>query len=46
MRSKGSGLTCHQEVLLYGRAVYYVDNVASNLRVTPRMFGRLHRSMA
>ncbi|HEY1816938.1 MAG TPA: M48 family metallopeptidase [Kofleriaceae bacterium] len=26
--------------------VYYVDNVASNLRVTPKMFGRLHRSLS
>ncbi len=25
--------------------VYYVDNVASNLRVTPTMYGRLHRSL-
>ncbi|HEX4417100.1 MAG TPA: hypothetical protein VH165_04330 [Kofleriaceae bacterium] len=27
------------------RRPYYVDNVASNLRVTPKMFGRLHRSL-
>jgi Zn-dependent protease with chaperone function len=25
--------------------VFYVDNVASNLRVTPKMFPRLHRSL-
>lgn len=25
--------------------LYYVENVASNLRVTPAMFGRLHRSL-
>ncbi|HEY1552420.1 MAG TPA: M48 family metallopeptidase [Kofleriaceae bacterium] len=25
--------------------LYYVENVASNLRVTPKMFGRLHRSL-
>lgn len=25
--------------------VYYVDNIASNLRVTPKMFPRLHRSL-
>ncbi len=25
--------------------MYYVDNVASNLRVTPKMFPRLHRSL-
>lgn len=35
------------KVLEYGlERLYYVDNVASNLRVTPRMFGRLHRSLA
>lgn len=34
------------KILEYGlERVYYVDNVASNLRVTPRMFGRLHRSL-
>src|SRR3569832_2080416 len=34
------------KVLEYGlERLYYVDNVASNLRVTPRMFGRLHRSL-
>src|SRR6185312_1563149 len=34
------------KVLEYGlERVYYVDNVASNLRVTPKMFGRLHRSL-
>ena len=25
--------------------VQYIDNIASNLRVTPKMFGRLHRSL-
>jgi Zn-dependent protease with chaperone function len=25
--------------------LFYIDNVASNLRVTPKMFGRLHRSL-
>ena len=25
--------------------MFYVENVASNLRVTPKMFGRLHRSL-
>lgn len=25
--------------------IFYVENVASNLRVTPQMFGRLHRSL-
>jgi Zn-dependent protease with chaperone function len=25
--------------------MHYVDNVASNLRVTPQMFGRLHKSL-
>ena len=34
------------KLLEYGlERIYYVDNVASNLRVTPRMFGRLHRSL-
>ena len=34
------------KLLEYGlERLYYVDNVASNLRVTPRMFGRLHRSL-
>lgn len=34
------------KILEYGlERVYYVDNVASNLRVTPRMFPRLHRSL-
>ncbi|MGE0545914.1 MAG: M48 family metallopeptidase [Kofleriaceae bacterium] len=34
------------KLLEYGlERVYYVDNVASNLRVTPTMFGRLHRSL-
>jgi len=35
------------KILEYGlERLYYVDNVASNLRVTPKMFGRLHRSLA
>ena len=34
------------KLLEYGlERLYYVDNVASNLRVTPKMFGRLHRSL-
>jgi len=34
------------KILEYGlERLYYVDNVASNLRVTPKMFGRLHRSL-
>jgi Zn-dependent protease with chaperone function len=34
------------KILEYGlERLYYVDNVASNLRVTPRMFPRLHRSL-
>ena len=34
------------KILEYGlERLYYVDNVASNLRVTPRMFGRIHRSL-
>jgi Zn-dependent protease with chaperone function len=34
------------KILEYGlERLYYVDNVASNLRVTPMMFGRLHRSL-
>ena len=34
------------KILEYGlERLYYVDNVASNLRVTPAMFGRLHRSL-
>src|SRR5215212_3391473 len=34
------------KLLEYGlERLYYVDNIASNLRVTPRMFGRLHRSL-
>ena len=33
------------KILEYGlERLYYVDNVASNLRVTPAMFGRLHRA--
>jgi Zn-dependent protease with chaperone function len=35
------------KILEYGlERLYYVDNVASNLRVTPKMFGRLHRSLS
>jgi Zn-dependent protease with chaperone function len=34
------------KILEYGlERLYYVDNVASNLRVTPKMFGRLHRCL-
>jgi Zn-dependent protease with chaperone function len=34
------------KILEYGlERLYYVENVASNLRVTPTMFGRLHRSL-
>ena len=34
------------KILEYGlERLYYVDNVASNLRVTPQMFGRMHRSL-
>jgi Zn-dependent protease with chaperone function len=34
------------KLLEYGlERLYYVDNIASNLRVTPQMFGRLHRSL-
>lgn len=34
------------KILEYGlERLYYVDNVASNLRVTPKMFGRIHRSV-
>jgi Zn-dependent protease with chaperone function len=34
------------KILEYGmERLYYVDNIASNLRVTPTMFGRLHRSL-
>ena len=34
------------KLLEYGlERLYYVDNLASNLRVTPAMFGRLHRSL-
>jgi Zn-dependent protease with chaperone function len=35
-----------KKVLEYGlERVFYVENVASNLRVTPKMFPRLHRSL-
>jgi Zn-dependent protease with chaperone function len=34
------------KILEYGlERLYYVDNIASNLRVTPTMFPRLHRSL-
>jgi Zn-dependent protease with chaperone function len=34
------------KVLEYGfERVYYLENVASNVRVTPRMFARLHRAL-
>ena len=34
------------KILEYGlERLFYVDNVASNIRVTPKMFGRLHRSL-
>jgi Zn-dependent protease with chaperone function len=34
------------KILEYGlERLYYVDNVASNLRVTPKMFPRLHKSL-
>src|SRR4051812_24553957 len=34
------------KILEYGlERLYYVDNTASNLRVTPKMFGRLHKSL-
>ena len=34
------------KILEYGlERLYYVDNIASNLRVTPKMFPRLHRSL-
>lgn len=34
------------KLLEYGlERLYYVDNLASNLRVTPAMFGRLHKSL-
>ncbi len=34
------------KLLEYGlERMYYVDNLASNLRVTPAMFGRLHKSL-
>lgn len=34
------------KILEYGlERLYYVDNIASNLRVTPAMFGRLHKSL-
>jgi Zn-dependent protease with chaperone function len=34
------------KILEYGlERVFYVESIASNLRVTPKMFGRLHRSL-
>jgi Zn-dependent protease with chaperone function len=34
------------KILEYGlERLFYVDNIASNIRVTPKMFGRLHRSL-
>ena len=34
------------KILEYGlERLFYVDNLASNIRVTPKMFGRLHRSL-
>src|SRR5262245_66190857 len=34
------------KILEYGlERLFYVDNIASNLRVTPKMFSRLHRSL-
>jgi Zn-dependent protease with chaperone function len=38
--------TLVSKVLEYGfERVYYLENVASNVRVTPRMFERLHRAL-
>jgi Zn-dependent protease with chaperone function len=38
--------TLVSKVMEYGfERVYYLENVASNVRVTPRMFERLHRSL-
>jgi Zn-dependent protease with chaperone function len=38
--------TLMAKVLEYGfERVYYLENVASNVRVTPRMFERLHRAL-
>ena len=34
------------KVLEYGfERVFYLDNIASNVRVTPKMFGNMHRSL-
>lgn len=34
------------KVMEYGlERVYYLENIADNVRVTPQMFGRLHRSL-
>ena len=34
------------KILEYGlERLYYVDNIASNVRVTPKMFGRLHKNL-
>jgi Zn-dependent protease with chaperone function len=38
--------TLVKKIMEYGlERLLYVDNVASNLRVTPKMYGRLHRSL-
>lgn len=38
--------TLVSKVMEYGfERVYYLENTASNVRVTPRMFGRLHRAL-
>jgi Zn-dependent protease with chaperone function len=38
--------TLIKKVMEYGlERLYYVENVSSNLRVTPKMFPRLHRSL-
>jgi Zn-dependent protease with chaperone function len=38
--------TLIKKVMEYGlERLYYVENVASNLRVTPKMYPRLHRSL-
>lgn len=34
------------KVMEYGlERIYYLENIADNVRVTPRMFGKLHRSL-
>lgn len=38
--------TLVKKIMEYGlERLYYVENISSNLRVTPKMFGRLHRSL-